>query len=375
MEEKRALLPLTSLRFVAAAMIVVHHGITVNQLTPSPLALDQGVSFFFVLSGFILTYSYPRLESWAEVRRFWIFRIARVWPAHAVTAVAVIIIFSLPIDFKIIANLTMIQAWVPSSPWYFSYNPVSWSISTEFFFYLLFPLLIMGPALNIFWKLPLCAGLLAAMIVLGRKLDLPDLTTADTPSLHGLLYISPLARLLEFTAGMTACVVFKWTRPKFDDAPWWVFSFLEVGVLLFYGWALANHVFYGALSRPLPSGSEEYLIHADAWPAVVLVIFVFAFQKGAISRALSFKSIVLLGEASYSLYLVHSSALSVVHQFLGIVGYKGFVLGCATSLVFAFALWSLVEKPGRKVIRKLASLGASEGSERRSALRSRTTLT
>src|ERR1700685_744339 len=74
MEEKRALLPLTSLRFVAAAMIVVHHGITVNEFTPSPLALDQGVSFFFVLSGFILTYSYPRLESWAEVRRFWIFR-------------------------------------------------------------------------------------------------------------------------------------------------------------------------------------------------------------------------------------------------------------------------------------------------------------
>lgn len=231
MEPRRAILPLTSFRFVAAAMIVVHHAIAENGLTPLPLPLDQGVSFFFVLSGFILAYSYPRFENLAEVRRFLIFRIARVWPAHAVTAVAAIFFFSAPLDFKIIANLAMVHAWVPNWPYYFSYNGVSWGISTEFFFYLVFPLLIIGRGVSLLWKLPLCAGLLVALIIIGRKFNLPNITTADTPSLHGLLYISPLARLLEFVAGMATCAAFKWTYPKLSAAPPWIFTTLEVATL------------------------------------------------------------------------------------------------------------------------------------------------
>ena len=49
------------------------------------IALGQGVSFFFVLSGFILTFVYPTLDTGREVRGFWLARFARIWPAYMAT--------------------------------------------------------------------------------------------------------------------------------------------------------------------------------------------------------------------------------------------------------------------------------------------------
>jgi len=54
---------LTALRFFAALMIVVHHLVGVFGIKDIGVNWGQGVSFFFVLSGFILTYVYPSLES------------------------------------------------------------------------------------------------------------------------------------------------------------------------------------------------------------------------------------------------------------------------------------------------------------------------
>src|SRR5688500_18317145 len=75
---------LTSLRFVAAALIVLHHSrglFDFDQSLGDPFQLSQAVSFFFVLSGFILTYVYPSLGD-TGARRFFLARVARIWPAH-----------------------------------------------------------------------------------------------------------------------------------------------------------------------------------------------------------------------------------------------------------------------------------------------------
>jgi peptidoglycan/LPS O-acetylase OafA/YrhL len=360
MEEKRALLPLTSLRFVAAAMIVAHHGLAENGL-PAPFpTLDQGVSFFFVLSGFILTYSYPRLAGWADVRRFLIYRVARIWPAHVVTTLITIVIYSMPIDYRLVANLAMVHAWVPNWPWFFSYNSVSWSISTEFFFYLIFPFLIIGWNRTFWWKLLLAAALLWALMIAGRDLHLPSATAADTPSLIGLLYISPLARLLEFVAGMTTCLAFRWARPKLVAAPPWLFTILEVAALAVAAWALVTQFFSGVLIPALPVTAGEYLGHANAWPAIMPVIFFFAFSGGLLSRFLSLRPCVLLGETSYSLYLIHYLGIVAVDRYLRGHGIPGFVGGCVVALAFAFVLWRCVERPARTAIRKFASIPISE---------------
>ncbi len=79
---------LTSLRFFAAAKIVVFHSVNAFRGLGQgkiPFPLGQGVSFFFVLSGFILTYVYPSLSGSHRIRDFYVARIARIWPAHFVT--------------------------------------------------------------------------------------------------------------------------------------------------------------------------------------------------------------------------------------------------------------------------------------------------
>jgi peptidoglycan/LPS O-acetylase OafA/YrhL len=86
--QKARLSALTTLRFIAASGIVLHHlrGPLLPNDAFAAWPLDNAVSFFFVLSGFILAYTYPKLERPGAVRDFFVARIARIWPVHLVAA-------------------------------------------------------------------------------------------------------------------------------------------------------------------------------------------------------------------------------------------------------------------------------------------------
>src|SRR5216684_7861879 len=120
---------LTGLRFLAAALIVVHHtrwyfgyGNTIARF----LDPDIGVSLFFVLSGFIMFYSYPEIGTRQGVARFMIARIARIWPLHFVTWLLVLIFLPYPwgpagTSLSAAAlNLLLLQSWVPLPNYFFS---------------------------------------------------------------------------------------------------------------------------------------------------------------------------------------------------------------------------------------------------------------
>ncbi|WP_215414323.1 acyltransferase family protein, partial [Escherichia coli] len=85
----------TFLRFFAAAMIVLGHGhgLFGSLGIATTISLAQGVSFFFVLSGFILTYNYPKLKTFAEVKGFYVARFARILPSH-LFAMLLLVIFT-----------------------------------------------------------------------------------------------------------------------------------------------------------------------------------------------------------------------------------------------------------------------------------------
>ena len=142
---------LTSLRFVAAALIVIHHSrglFGFGEYLLFPFQLDQGVSFFFVLSGFILAYAYPNLNGFKNISRFLLSRFARIWPAHVVAFLLLCLLFPSPFEWYSLrgynpfllagVNLFMVHGWIPIETYFFSFNNVSWSISTEFFFIYVF---------------------------------------------------------------------------------------------------------------------------------------------------------------------------------------------------------------------------------------------
>ena len=148
---------LTFTRFIAALIIVIFHFgrnlfkslINIPNFDKLWDHLNLGVSFFFVLSGFVMTIAYKKDYKIDKIQ-YYINRFSRIYPLHLLTLFFMIILaFLFSINYldyyhfptsPFLKHLFLIQAWFPSSS--LSLNVPSWSISVELFFYLLFPFII-----------------------------------------------------------------------------------------------------------------------------------------------------------------------------------------------------------------------------------------
>ena len=306
---------LTSLRFFAVAMIVVYHcqgafGQTYN--IANFFTLNQAVSFFFVLSGFILVYVYPTLKI-KDSGRFYLARFARIWPLHAATFILALLFVPLrptlreSFPWVILANLTMVQAYVPLYDYFFSFNSVSWAISTEFFFYLCFPFLIYRWRQTWPWKLILSFILVLAMILISNVWRLPAQGWVSGISLPGLVYINPLARMIEFVLGMTIASAWraKGQYLKLGKATGTIVE-LTALILTVAGIHYSLLLSYSPTLKMYCGDAFSYWISSSgSAPLFGILIFVLSMEKGIISKMLSLPAVVALGEISYSIYLVH----------------------------------------------------------------------
>jgi peptidoglycan/LPS O-acetylase OafA/YrhL len=233
---------LTTLRFFAAFAVVLAHS---HPFFPSPRFLDNlplasAVSFFFVLSGFILTYVYPQLPTRREVARFYVMRLARIWPVHICALILSIALFGWITIFgwgtpklAIVPNILLVHAWLPFKELFFSFNAVSWSLSVELCFYLLFPVLIHRFASN--WPVKLLGAALpvvGAMVVCSVLNRFPPYDPKDLEFLkYGILYINPISRLFEFVLGMCAALLWRNLGSRFGSnlAAW---TIAEIAIML-----------------------------------------------------------------------------------------------------------------------------------------------
>jgi peptidoglycan/LPS O-acetylase OafA/YrhL len=142
------ILPLTSFRFIAAMAVVIFHYDKKLQLFPVGLA-DFGyeaVSFFFVLSGFILTYTHGRPGglnlSLAQFARSRLIRIVPTYYLALIVAAPFLVASMIKAGHFVPENLLvppMLHSWWP--PAALLWNSPAWSLSNEIFFYALFPLI------------------------------------------------------------------------------------------------------------------------------------------------------------------------------------------------------------------------------------------
>ncbi|MDR3617361.1 MAG: acyltransferase [Candidatus Obscuribacterales bacterium] len=156
-EKSKSVAPLkglTFLRFIAASAIVVYHCVSLFHLPPivEQLNLTLAVSFFFVLSGFILASVHPQMSNRTDVFRFWRARFARCWPLHMLTLLLFAFVFPCGMGYAatgyprfdtFLAQILLVQSWVPSPFFFFSFNSPAWSVSVEYFFYFCFPLILL----------------------------------------------------------------------------------------------------------------------------------------------------------------------------------------------------------------------------------------
>lgn len=360
---ERHLDALTSMRFFAAGMIVLGHahgmwgsfGLAIN------FSLAQGVSFFFVLSGFILAYNYPHVEH--ELRKFYRARVARLWPLHIVAILLVPLIAhtwnlaglsSGKGAAVIAANLILVQSWVPFRVSYLSLNGVAWSISTEAFFYLAFPVAVVCLRKSAALVIAVAVALVLLFMWAIVRFHVPISETDAGVTSMGLLYVNPLARLFEFVLGMVGCKAFHALRGTPYGGAKAGATIDEIAVLALV--AASMH-----LTPRLPLWTfvpaewvpvvQYYAEKSGSAPVFAVAIVVFARGRGLVSNALTSRLLVFLGEASFALYLTHTTVLFWFEAHPAVANSAaGPYLFWGASLALASLLFVFIETPMRRII-------------------------
>ncbi|MFF9868718.1 acyltransferase family protein [Streptomyces sp. NPDC013953] len=291
-----------------------------------------GVSFFFVLSGFVLAWS---ARPGDRAPAFWRRRVARIYPVHLVTAaVTLLLAFTVlpglrPRDGygEVVANLLLVSAW--RTEWWQAVNPVSWSLVCEAFFYAAFPAL-----LAVIRRLGAGALHVVAALSAVTVMSVPG---AESAWHLGMAFNFPPARLPEFVLGM----------------------------------ALARLVALGRWHGPGPGASlavtvAGYLLVPElrgAYASATVLGFALLIAAGAVADVRGTPSLwrgrrlVRLGEWSFAFYMVHVLVLSAAGLWFGrtphVEGFASVGAGAlllTVSLVLSAALYHAVELPGQRLL-------------------------
>ena len=231
---------LDTYRFLAASGVVFYHfenhfGPLMAQPTHRLERFSLFVDFFFVLSGFVIMHTYgARIASWHDYGSFLRKRLARIYPLHLATLAifciigAVVVAFDVQVRDRsffdptlIPANLLLVQAWGVTD--HAGLNIPSWSISAEWFVYLLFPLL----ALLVRGRRPWFA--LGVALVVAIAIDLMRARVGLRPGEDATFDFGNLRAVASFLAGMAVCRLMPQTISR--RVPWFVAHGFALGVL------------------------------------------------------------------------------------------------------------------------------------------------
>lgn len=305
---------LTGLRFFPLMALVWHHvqeRFTFMHGFISDVDFDQGVAFFFVLSGFMLGYRYRNVKDLGTTLHFFLARTARLWPLHLMCITFLLVL--IPEVFKIrgdqlnifFCNLFLLHAWVPIYSYFFSFNGPSWSSSTLTFFDFAFPLVLLTAKRS--WALALAAtaGLVLIMISICNLAHLPE-SAPTTPCIHGMIYINPLTRLFEFTSGVVAALAFQKYSSKYKLGTV-ATTAIEVTILSLIMYIVFNSHHWIPLTTPWATEAGAWWIHITGTIFIpcALLIMVLGTERGLVARFLATKWMCVLGDMSFCLYMLH----------------------------------------------------------------------
>jgi peptidoglycan/LPS O-acetylase OafA/YrhL len=348
---------LTGLRFWFAFLVVMHHSLQ-HWFGPRIYPVADfgyiGVDFFFVLSGFVLTWSWrPQLSA----ARFWWNRFARIWPLHLATLVLAVVFvadqISTPGLAGTLANLVLMQAWFSDQHIYFGYNAVAWSLSCEVFFYLSFPWLVRRLVrLSDRARTGVVVAVVAALCVYPGVFSL-TIAPRDPAGWEWTTYVLPMWRLGEFVIGIIAALAMRegW-RPRLRGRTALLWAAGAGGALLAVG-LRQGHL----PNRPFTEVAGMLVVAA-------VICAVAADELRGRRGVLASAPVVALGAASYALYLCHALFYGwlVAHWsgtgsgVLRVLGWLGYV---SAAITLAFLLHHLIEVPAERWLRRRAFAGPS----------------
>ena len=389
MASKSQLLALTGMRCFLAFWVVVYHqfpregGIEIPWLSFAPAAVHCilrtgpiAVTVFFVLSGFVLAYNYDLAAPWMRRQRekFWIARFSRIYPAYFLGLLIMVpfAVYNVARESSLQAlgkqawlaalNFTLLQSWIPSASQ--TWNYPGWSLSDEAFFYACFPLigvllwrlsrprdLAIGGVL--LWALSLAVPLWAVWKPIAGFGDMPAVAripqqwSGSTEFWANLIRYDPAIRLPEFCSGVLlarAYELVRQRRPAWLGKGYWLYVPGLLGCAAVLSWADVI---------PLPLVHNGLLL-----PLYICTLFGLALGGGPLAALLSTSPLVFLGNASYSIYILHApiafwmSALwrHVFH--LQPDGIPYVLPYCAVVLAISVLVYTKYEEPLNRVLKR-----------------------
>ena len=294
---------LQSLRFIFFVMIFMSH-FGYDGLPTFDAGGDCGVSFFFILSGFVLASAYGgRIASGCfRHRTFMARRIAKIYPLHLLCLFAAVAIGIRHIGADnlpaLLSNLLLVQSWISSADFYFSANAVSWFLSDILFCYAVFPIIFravsrMAPA-------ALTGAWVAVLVVYAVLLcNIPDAMT------NAIVYVFPPVRTVDFAIGITVWRIASRLKGRHS-------AVLESRLAA----TAAELTVFAALAAMLAVHQYVSLQIRTAclfWPVNMAIILLFACERqgGAMAWLLRRKPLIWLGNISFPLFMVHQMAISI----------------------------------------------------------------
>ncbi len=340
---------LTGLRGIAALYVVFFHANgqyrMPDLIRPFIRHGYMAVDLFFILSGFVMAMTYAGLFengfSFKSFKQFLLLRLARIYPLFALmtvlTAILIATVLSKTYSFNhlgtaLLFNFTLTHVWGFAN----SVVPPSWSISTEWAAYLLFPVgVFVGLRLPRRWSV---LGLAVSFAVLAIIAYGPTwIAQTEMHRRHGPLDIvssyalgTTLRCLASFYIGLVAY--------RFRD----LIPARGAGVF-----------FLAIIALLCIKGTDLLLI-----PAFALLIMSLSTDEGWLARVLQTRVIYWLGVISYALYLIHDLVLRIVFRAIPAAGFHYPMLtALIASIVISLALATLshygYERPSRKIFRNL----------------------
>ena len=317
--------------FAALLVVLVHYEIIFGQFVVYGSLGTTALSWFFILSGFIITYSYPDFDSFSDLKRFYVHRFIRIYPVYflAVLVSAIFVSggvtalgdqffeqvrrpFEISYDLpqvkdsefwaiSALRHLTFTQSLSSVETLKLVFNGPLWSLVLEVYFYLAFPLLL------ILLKPMKSLSRIAIALIFGYVLQflliqyfLPDVESFNVMNLNVPIYTNPAIRGLEFVFGMLLYKAFALlpsiTREeKHTSTP----LFMAI-----FGYLVINAV--GENFIPY-----QYSMFFSAVPVVALLVFILA-RTHWYPVGMGNKLCLWAGGISYVLYCFHWPLMEMI---------------------------------------------------------------
>ena len=337
------------LRGIASILVVLYHMTTNFSETFHQSFLfnifnfgGSGVDIFFVLSGFIIAYANKDyVANPSKTVTFLKRRFVRIYPIYWIIITGFLLVqFAFPLYYKShfdlgVANFLNTYLLLPD---HIMINGVSWSLTNELFFYLLFTVAILIPVK----KYSLL--LLVAYFILLIIFSFTNINISGGKGYGGLIFF-PMN--IEFLLGVFIVLIIEQISLK------WVWPLLLTGSLLF----LAGAYIFNHGINIIPAGAN-YVLNRVVLFGIPSFLIILAVVKMELHRTVRVKKVFLyLGDASYSLYLVHLPLVAAFYKVIAklhisnswVLGILNAILFCTVCLI-GILIYLKIEKP---LIKKL----------------------